>query len=193
VVNAAALGDVDAESQVSHSGESKNVEFALAGTSLPQPHELPIDGPVEMLDVFAEATAGVGSAIDAHAENPTYRDGSVWHHGTFMLTDVALRLDIVRLAILQWPATGLSRLTKLHDPQYSGHSRFLAVGPAGSSGHMILEYTAGSALETIRTLTDRRPATHGPSRWAMRTTQPSQPVVPCASRVDSGLANTDFV
>jgi histidine ammonia-lyase len=105
-------------------------------------------------DVMEIAEAGVTRALNANAENPTYRDDSVWHHGAFMLTDVALHLDTVRLAIVQWASTSVARLVKLHDPQYTELSRFLAIGPAGSSGHMVLEYTAGSALETVRTLAD---------------------------------------
>jgi histidine ammonia-lyase len=59
-----------------------------------------------------------------------------------------------RLALTQWLSTSLARLVKLHDPAYTGQGRFLAVGPAGSSGTMVLEYTAASALETVRSLAD---------------------------------------
>ncbi|MEY2753649.1 MAG: hypothetical protein RJB65_7, partial [Actinomycetota bacterium] len=50
--------------------------------------------------------------------------------------------------------TSLARLVKLMDPAFTGLGRFQAEGPAGSSGLMVLEYTAGSALETVRTLAD---------------------------------------
>lgn len=96
----------------------------------------------------------VGRCIDAEAENPRFADGAVWHHGAFMLTSLALALDTGRLALTQWASTSLARLVKLHDPAYTFGEPFLAVGPAGSSGLMVLEYTAGSALETVRTLAD---------------------------------------
>lgn len=98
--------------------------------------------------------ASVDAEIGAGAENPRYVDEQVWHHGAFNLTRLALALDTARLAATQWCSTSLARLVKLHDPEYSGQSRFLAHGPDGSSGLMVLEYTAGSALETVRTLAD---------------------------------------
>lgn len=101
----------------------------------------------------------VDACIDARAENPRFVDGAVWHHGAFMLTSLGLRLDAARLALTQWTSTSLARLVKLHDPAYTGQSRFLSSGPAGSSGHMVLEYTAASALDTVRTLAE--PCTKG--------------------------------
>jgi histidine ammonia-lyase len=96
----------------------------------------------------------VDACIDAHAENPRFAEGAVWHHGAFMLTSLGLRLDAARLALTQWTTTSLARLVKLHDPAYTGQSRFLASGPDGSSGNMVLEYTAASALDTVRSLAD---------------------------------------
>lgn len=96
----------------------------------------------------------VDACIDARAENPRFSDGAVWHHGAFMLTSLGLRLDAARLALTQWTSTSLARLVKLHDPSYTGQQRFLASGPDGSSGHMVLEYTAASALDSVRTLAE---------------------------------------
>ncbi len=96
----------------------------------------------------------VDACVDARAENPRFVDGSVWHHGAFMLTSLGLRLDTARLALTQWTATSLARLVKLHDPAYTGQRRFLASGPDGSSGHMVLEYTAASALDSVRSLAE---------------------------------------
>jgi histidine ammonia-lyase len=92
----------------------------------------------------------IDRAIDACAENPRFTDGGVWHHGAFHHTSVALALDTYRLALTQWLTTSLSRMVKLNDPAYTGQARFLAHGPAGSSGSMVLEYTAASALEDLR-------------------------------------------
>lgn len=101
-----------------------------------------------------ELESEVDACIDARAENPRFADAAVWHHGAFMLTSLGLRLDAVRLALTQWTTTSLARLVKLHDPAYTAQPRFLASGPAGSSGNMVLEYTAASALDTVRALAD---------------------------------------
>lgn len=107
-----------------------------------------------LIEIGDELVAEVNRAIDARAENPRFTDDGVVHHGAFQLTSLGLRLDIFRLALTQWASTSLARLVKLHDPSYSGQERFLASGPAGSSGTMVLEYTAASALETVRSLAD---------------------------------------
>lgn len=107
-----------------------------------------------LLDSVTELIAEVDRAIAARAENPRYADGAVFHHGAFMLTSLGLRLDAARLAMTQWASTSVARLVKLHDPAYTEQARFLAGGPVGSSGTMVLEYTAASALETVRTLAD---------------------------------------
>lgn len=107
-----------------------------------------------LVDVLADLRAEVVSNLNMRAENPRYSDGAVYHHGSFMLTGLGVRLDSARLATVQWVSTSLARLVKLMDPAFTGLGRFQAEGPAGSSGLMVLEYTAGSALETVRTLAD---------------------------------------
>ena len=107
-----------------------------------------------LVEAHGELVAEIDRAIDARAENPRFTDDGVVHHGAFQLTSLGLRLDVARLALTQWLSTSLARLVKLHDPAYTGQGRFLASGPAGSSGTMVLEYTAASALETMRTLAD---------------------------------------
>ncbi len=106
------------------------------------------------LDMLDELVAEIDRCLVARAENPRFAGAAVWHHGAFMHTSLALRLDTARLALTQWCSTSLARLVKLHDPASTGQPRFLAHGPSGSSGTMVLEYTAGSALETVRTLAD---------------------------------------
>jgi histidine ammonia-lyase len=106
------------------------------------------------LDALDELVDETDRCLAARAENPRFADGAVWHHGAFMLTSLSLRLDTARLALTQWCSTSLARLVKLHDPASTGQPRFLAHGPSGSSGTMVLEYTAASALETVRTLAD---------------------------------------
>ncbi|MFN8020204.1 MAG: aromatic amino acid lyase [Acidimicrobiales bacterium] len=111
-----------------------------------------VAGPV--LTVMAEAIGEIDACIAANAENPRFADGQVWHHGSFMLTGLALRLDTARLGLVQWFATSVARLLKLDDPAYTGQRRFLADGPAGSSGVMVVEYTAASAFDALRGTAD---------------------------------------
>lgn len=114
-----------------------------------------VGGP--LLETLGEAITETERCIDSRVENPQYTADGVWHHGAFFLTSLAVRLDALRLALTQWLTLSLSRIVKLNDPAYTGQGRFLADGPAGSSGVMVLEYTAGSALGTVRSLAD--PAT----------------------------------
>lgn len=107
-----------------------------------------------LLDVVSDLRVEVVSTLNMRAENPRYSDGGVHHHGSFMLTGLGVRLDAARLGAVQWISSSVSRLVKLMDPAFTGLGRFQAEGPAGSSGLMVLEYTAGSALETVRTLAD---------------------------------------
>ena len=103
-----------------------------------------------LLDAIAVLRKEVNTCINFPVENPRFTDVGVWHHGGFHLTSLALRLDHLRLALTQWITTALTRMVKLNDPTYTGQQRFLANGPAGCSGVMVLEYTAASALETLR-------------------------------------------
>ena len=107
-----------------------------------------------LLDAIAVLRKEVNNCINYPVENPRFVDGGVWHHGGFHLTSLALRLDHLRLALTQWITTSLARMVKLNDPVYTGQQRFLASGPAGSSGAMVLEYTAASALESLRLKAD---------------------------------------
>jgi histidine ammonia-lyase len=107
-----------------------------------------------LLDAIAVLRKEVNNCINYPVENPRFVDGGVWHHGGFHLTSLALRLDHLRLALTQWITTSLARMVKLNDPAYTGQQRFLANGPAGSSGVMVLEYTAASALESLRLKAD---------------------------------------
>ena len=107
-----------------------------------------------LLESLGRATDETNRTIDSRIENPRFVDGAVWHHGAFNLTSVALAFDTLRLATCQWLSSSLARVVKLNDPAYTHQERFLAAGPAGSSGVMVLEYCAASALETVRTLAD---------------------------------------
>jgi histidine ammonia-lyase len=115
--------------------------------ALPQVH-----GPCE------EAIGHVGQVLqvelNAAAENPLVdaRSGQVLHNGNFHTAYLTLALDSARLALCADVALSQARLAALADPDRSGLRPFLADGPEGSSGIMILEYTATAALAELRGL-----------------------------------------
>ncbi|GAA1255536.1 aromatic amino acid ammonia-lyase [Sphaerisporangium rubeum] len=90
--------------------------------------------------------------INAAAENPLVdaSAGTVHHHGGFHLASLTLALDHLRLAVLNTAHLSAARLSSLMDPAFTGLRPFLADGPDGSSGLMVLEYSASSALAELR-------------------------------------------
>lgn len=92
--------------------------------------------------------------INAAAENPliSAADEAAYHHGGFHCAYLAQALDGMRLALLSTGHLSTARLAALVEPDTTGLSPFLAVGPSGSSGVMILEYSANSALAEVRSL-----------------------------------------
>jgi histidine ammonia-lyase len=92
--------------------------------------------------------------MNAAAENPLVDvpGGQVLHNGNFHGAYLAQALDSARLSLCADAALSAARLAALTDPERTGLRPFLAGGPAGSSGIMILEYTAGAALAELRGL-----------------------------------------
>jgi histidine ammonia-lyase len=92
--------------------------------------------------------------LNAAAENPLAdaRSGEVLHNGNFHGAYLALALDSARLALCAGAALSPARLAALTHPERTGLRAFLADGPDGSSGIMILEYTASAALAELRGL-----------------------------------------
>ena len=88
--------------------------------------------------------------INAAAENPLIGAGAVFHHGQFATAYPALALDHVRAAVHHVAELSAARLGDLVEPDLTGLPAFLASGPAGSSGVMILEYVAHDALGRLR-------------------------------------------
>jgi histidine ammonia-lyase len=90
--------------------------------------------------------------INAQAENPLVSShvGDVFHHAHFHTAYVAVALDQARAAIHHVAGTSTARLADLVEPAMTDLSPFLASGPAGSSGVMILEYVAHDALAQLR-------------------------------------------
>jgi histidine ammonia-lyase len=115
--------------------------------ALPQVHGAAVD---------AVERAGQEVAIDinAAAENPLIDVAAqrIWHNGNFHTAYVALALDSVRAAVFQAASLSTARLAALLDDRTTGLTPFLAHGTQPSSGLMIVEYTAHSALADIRRL-----------------------------------------
>ncbi|MCS0602165.1 aromatic amino acid ammonia-lyase [Streptomyces sp. LP11] len=93
----------------------------------------------------------VETEINCPSENPVLTpDGHLYHHGGFFAVHLALALDALNLALLKTAQLSAARLSALYRTDLTGLPAFLATGPAGSSGAMILEYTANSALAELR-------------------------------------------
>ncbi len=91
--------------------------------------------------------------INAAAENPLLDadEEDYHHHGGFHQAQLALALDQFRLSLVGTAALSAARLGYLVEPSFTGLSPFLSDGSPGSSGVMITEYTAQSALAELRT------------------------------------------
>ncbi|GGX82135.1 aromatic amino acid lyase [Streptomyces anandii] len=113
--------------------------------AFPQAHGPALDA-VDALRRIVEVEANCPS------ENPLIApDGTAaYHHGGFYAAPLGLALDALNLAVLQTAQLSAARLAALGRPGLTGLPAFLAAGPAGSSGTMILEYTANSALAELR-------------------------------------------
>ncbi|MEY9967412.1 histidine ammonia-lyase [Streptacidiphilus sp. MAP12-16] len=92
--------------------------------------------------------------INAAAENPLLSMGPAdyHHHGGFHQASLALALDQVRLAVLGTAQLSTARLGVLAVPAFTGLPSYLAQDEDGSSGIMITEYAAQSALAELRGL-----------------------------------------
>lgn len=95
--------------------------------------------------------------VNCASENPLIsEDGgadggpAAYHHGGFFAAPLGLALDQLSLTVLQTAQLSVARLTHLSEPEMTGLRAFLAAGPATSSGIMVLEYSASSALAEIR-------------------------------------------
>jgi histidine ammonia-lyase len=111
---------------------------------LPQVH-----GPA--VDAVRLADVAVTVELNAAGENPLVdvAGGTVWHNGNFHTAYVGLALDAVRAALFQTAALSAARLGTLVEPAFTGLAPFLATDPPPSSGIMILEYVAHSAIAAL--------------------------------------------
>src|SRR6185437_1063958 len=106
------------------------------------------------VDAVRGAERAVTIELNAAAENPLIDvvGGTVWHNGNFHTAYIGLALDAVRAALFQTSALSAARLGTLVEPAFTGLAPFLAGDMAPSSGIMILEYVAHSAIPDIRRL-----------------------------------------
>jgi histidine ammonia-lyase len=105
-----------------------------------------------LVDALARLDAVLAVELNAGAENPlvSISADDVFHHGNFHQAPLAAAADAVGVALFSSAQLGCARLATLMEPRFTGLGPFLADGPAGSSGLMITEYTAASALAEIR-------------------------------------------
>jgi histidine ammonia-lyase len=110
------------------------------------------------LDSWSALDAVLGVELNASVENPLLdldpdqpgREDYL-HHGGFHMATLALALDQFRLALLGTVSLATARLGVVVEPSFTGGlPPFLAVAEDGSSGIMIVEYAAQSALAELR-------------------------------------------
>lgn len=90
--------------------------------------------------------------LNASTENPMVSVDAhdAFHHAHFHTAYVAVALDYARAAVHHVAELSAARLGDLVEPTLTGLPAFLATGPRGSSGVMILEYVAHDALAQLR-------------------------------------------
>ncbi|MGW0330984.1 aromatic amino acid ammonia-lyase [Streptomyces sp. NPDC003011] len=125
--------------------EPRRVQDPFGFRAFPQVHGCALDA----LDALRRI---VEVEINCPSENPLMApDGTAaYHHGGFYAAPLGLALDGLNLALLQTAQLSVARLAALGREDLTGLPAFLAAGPASSSGTMILEYTANSALAELR-------------------------------------------
>lgn len=129
-------------------------ETPAAGRRIQDPFGLrafpQVQGPA--LDSLAQLERILEIEVNAQAENPlvAVASGDVFHHAHFHTAYVAVALDQARAAVHHVAELSTARLGDLVEPTMTDLAPFLASGPAGSSGVMILEYVAHDALAQLR-------------------------------------------
>jgi histidine ammonia-lyase len=126
--------------------EPARIQDPFALRTVPQVH-------APFVDALATTEQSVLIEVDDSTENPLVADdGTALHHGGFVTARLSATLDALRQAMYPVMALSAARLSALINPSLSGLPAFLASGPAGSSGVMILEYLAQDALARARIL-----------------------------------------
>jgi len=127
--------------------------------------------------------------VNAAQENPVFdADAStVTHHGSFFQAQLALDLDSLTLALAQAATNAHALLRLTNEPAYTGLRPFLATGPDGSSGLMMLEYTAAAALAEVRNAAD--PASLGTIALSRATEEDASFATQAAVQLERAVAS----
>ncbi|HEV7173242.1 aromatic amino acid ammonia-lyase [Pedococcus sp.] len=128
-------------------GEPAHIQDFFGLRTWPQVH-----GPV--LDTVTELKAVVEATANTASENPLFGSGEsgpvATHHGGFHAAYLVLAVDTALLALTRSAQAVQSRISHTLTDADSGLPRFLSDSTPGSSGVLIAEYVAASALSTIR-------------------------------------------
>ena len=121
------------------------VQDSYGYRALPQVHGAAVDA-------AGHAGRVIAVEMNSAAENPLIDavGHAAWHNGNFHGGYICLALDSLRAAVFQAAGLSVARLATLTEPSVTGLRPFLADGQAPSSGIMMLEYTAHSALAELR-------------------------------------------
>src|SRR5215213_309816 len=123
--------------------EPARLQDPFALRTVPQVH-------APFLDALGTTRQAVLVEVDDSTENPlVVADGTPLHHGGFVTARLSATLDALRQATYPVIALSAARLSALMNPSLTGLPPFLASGPPGSSGVLILEYVAQDALARI--------------------------------------------
>ena len=127
------------------SGPGRRIQDPYGFRVLPQVHGAALDAAGHLDQVLR-------IELNSASENPLIDadERDVWHNGNFHAAELALALDTARLALVPAAALSAARLSTVLNPAFTGLPPFLADGPPGSSGLMILEYVAHDALADLR-------------------------------------------
>jgi histidine ammonia-lyase len=127
-------------------GQPARVQDPYGLRALPQVHGA-------FLDKLGRVGEVVTAMSSAPAENPLFLPGHpVTHHAAFHAAHLGQALDAVVSAAAQSAQLSFERLSMLMNAELTGLRPFLAVGTPETSGLMVFEYVAGSALVRLRAL-----------------------------------------
>lgn len=136
--------------------ELLGVELTLAGRRIQDPYSLRALPQVHgaALDALQRLEDILRVEMNAASENPFVDavSGDIFHNGNFHGVYVCQALDGIRAALYQTAALSVARVSALMEPALTTLRPFLAYGPAASSGLLITEYIAQSALAELRHL-----------------------------------------
>jgi histidine ammonia-lyase len=128
-------------------GAPARVQDPYGYRALPQVHGAAVDA-------LARADEVLVRELNSASENPLIDVAGqrIWHNANFHTAYLSLALDSLRAAVCQTGSLSVARLGALMDDRNTGLTPFLAMDVPPSSGLMIVEYSAHSALGDMRRL-----------------------------------------